>query len=129
MIQWTQQLSVSVPEMDDQHKQWIELINRLDQAVCDGRGNDVVDTLVADLRAFTQWHFRDEEALLDRSGYPDTAAHKALHRAFLEQVDSLDRAAGLKSYKTTQILKLIQGWLVQHVTTHDKRYGDHINPH
>lgn len=128
MLQWSQQLSVLIPEMDDQHKQWVELINRLDQAICDGTGNDVLDGMVADVLAFAHKHFRDEEALMDRTGFPDTAAHKVLHKAFLDQVDALDRGAGLKSFKTTQFLKMLQGWLVQHVTVHDKRYGVHINP-
>lgn len=127
MLVWSKALSVDVPEMDEQHRRWIDLINQLEWAMTEGRGNDVIEAVSIEVFAFTKVHFADEEALLAARGYPTLEAHKALHRAFLAQLETIGKSAGLKSYRTAQTLNHLKGWLLAHVMEHDKAYGAFLN--
>jgi len=91
-----------------------------------GGGAGAVSVPFQDLR-LTPTDLSAITALLARHAYPALDAHRALHRDFLGQLEQISASASLKSFKTSQVLKLMQGWLVKHVTEEDQRYGAFIS--
>ena len=67
-------------ETDDQHRLLFGLANRLLSAIVSGAGADVVTDHADALLAYVGEHFREEEALMVKHGYPELAEHVAIHQ-------------------------------------------------
>jgi hemerythrin-like metal-binding protein len=61
-------------------------MNDLHSDVLTGQSKDALVRILDNLVAYTKGHFTSEELLLQTSGYPDLAAHKAEHERFTAQV-------------------------------------------
>jgi hemerythrin len=126
-IKWKNSYSVNVIEFDQQHRRLIDIINRLHEAMKRGGTPDEVGRTVTDLLAYTSLHFRYEEELLARTGYPDLAAHKKVHRAMEGQVEkfSAEVASGRASLPL-QLMSFLKDWLTRHILETDMRYTEHV---
>jgi len=88
-IVWTNQLSVDVKILDNDHKRLVILINDLHDALMAGRDSNALEGIFDELVANTRIHFAHEEKLLAAAGYGDVAAHKQAHEQKLKQLLSL----------------------------------------
>jgi hemerythrin-like metal-binding protein len=124
VFQWNQGYSVGVGAMDAEHKRLIELIHGLYEAMGEGKAGEIMDAVIDDLAAYTRLHFKHEEDLMQRYGYPKLAEQRQAHREFVSRVESLaaeasDRKVGL-ALRTADFLKK---WLVGHIQGMDKQYS------
>jgi len=123
LMTWTDDLSVGIRLIDEQHKVLLGLINELHAGMRARKSDAVLVGVVERLKEYTVKHFGQEEEYFDRYGYPETKAHKELHAKLVQQV--LDFEAGLKSGKakvTMDIMRFLKDWLVKHIMGTDKKY-------
>jgi hemerythrin len=79
--------------LDDDHRRLAELINAVVKALDDGRPEDC-EKLVPEFVEFAKKHFKREEALLERYGYPDIQKHRDHHRGLDDKMDTMLMLAG-----------------------------------
>jgi hemerythrin-like metal-binding protein len=128
VFSWNDSYSVKVAKCDQQHMRLFDIINQLADAMRMGKGQDVVNQVVTDLLDYTNTHFQDEEALLQKANYPQLEAHQEMHRIFVKKVQSLQSQAQMgKRVNAAQLLSLMRDWLVNHIQKADKRYSAHLN--
>ena len=129
LIEWTQKLSVGVPEMDEQHKKLVELINRLHEAMRKGEGPSVIKAVLNELVTYIKVHFAAEERMLASREYPGLAAQKRMHKVFTDKVAEMNQkvqsGAMLSSITVSSFL---QDWLVNHIQNEDKKYERCCSP-
>jgi len=128
LMTWTDELSVGVRLIDEQHKVLLGLINELHAAMRARKSDAAMAGILARLKEYTVKHFGQEEEYFDRHGYPETAQHKEIHAKLVRQV--LDFEAALKSGKakvTMDIMRFLKDWLVGHIMGTDKKYGPFLN--
>jgi histidinol dehydrogenase len=126
-IEWNDDFSVGVAEIDEQHRRLIGILNRLGDCcskahVSSAEFAAVCNQVLAELFAYTQEHFADEEAYMEKIGYPALEAHRAQHAAFFEKVahytlldtDTHGRGREIHTY-------LVQ-WLTGHILSNDRRF-------
>lgn len=123
---WNDSYSVKVTQCDQQHQKLFALINDLGEAMRLGKGQEVIGGTLTELVAYTQTHFQQEEALMQRADYPQLAAHKELHRKFVGEVQALQQQ-GARAGGTVKVLNLMRDWLVNHIQKADKAYSAHMN--
>jgi len=127
MFPWSSEFSVGVPEMDAHHRHLVGLLNRLHNAMVAGQGRSALASILNDLAQYTQAHFRAEEALMQRHGYPELASHRAEHERLASTVQR--HIADLQASRitlTVQVMQFLKEWLVAHIMGWDKEYGRHI---
>ncbi len=128
-IQWSDQLSVAVPVIDEQHKRLVELANAVHRTVVAGSERSALGRVFDELVSYTVYHFRAEEGLFSRVPYPDRDAHVAQHNAFTQKVLELqaafDDGSATISY---EILDLLADWLVKHIIGVDRKLGRILAP-
>jgi len=81
-----------------------------------------VDAL-KEMREYVIMHFTFEETYMKEIGYPDLLQHISTHRAFdlvLEKMNS-DFKKGI-SQLNSEIMKIIENWLVHHILVEDQKY-------
>ncbi|HSW02504.1 MAG TPA: bacteriohemerythrin [Sedimentisphaerales bacterium] len=127
LVEWNEQLSVGVPEMDTQHKRLIEMINRLHGAMAKGEGAAILKTIVNELVTYTKVHFASEERLLASRQYPGLAAHKQLHEHFTAKVMEMhEKIQAGKMVTSVGVGNFLKDWLIRHIQQEDKQYGRHL---
>ncbi|OIO02406.1 MAG: hypothetical protein AUJ49_06160 [Desulfovibrionaceae bacterium CG1_02_65_16] len=128
LMTWTDELSVGVRLIDEQHKVLLGLINELHAGMRARKSDSVLVNVVERLKQYTVKHFAQEEELFERYGYPETAAHKEIHAKLVQQV--LDFENALKSGRakvTMDIMRFLKDWLEKHIKGTDKKYGPFFN--
>lgn len=120
---WSSELEVGIPQIDEQHRWLVDKTNQLYSSLASAEADGAaIGEVLEGLMDYTMNHFIVEEEIFHRLGYPETAAHKAQHDKFTEQImDLLQRHdAGERSGNET--LDLLADWLVHHILKVDKAY-------
>ena len=125
---WTEQYSVRVRELDEQHKKLFAMIQALNEAMGAGRGKQELSKIFANLMDYCVTHFTNEERILKTQGYPEYEAHHQIHEKMMSKARSLqnDFVAG-KVGITLETMKFLEDWLGKHIMGTDKKYGAHLN--
>jgi hemerythrin len=128
LVEWNVNYSVQNAEMDRQHQKLFDLINKLHEAMGQGKGKETLPVVFDSLVKYTQSHFAAEEALLQKYNYPELATQKRQHADLIKQVSDLQKQflAGdfSSSVKTSEFLKK---WLIEHIQGTDQKYGGFLN--
>lgn len=120
-INWCPQYSVGVPQMDNQHKKLVDLINNLYIAMRDRKN---VDTVMDGVVQYTVRHFKDEETLMASIKYPGLQQHITMHQKVISQVQQLaKRVSKREKGIEKKLLIFLKEWLLNHIVKQDKRYG------
>jgi hemerythrin-like metal-binding protein len=127
-IRWTRAFSVNIESLDKQHQDLFGKMAGLSRALSLGEGGAVVDSVLADLVAYANQHFADEEALMANHEFPTLSHHRAQHDKFREQVKAFieDHKQGRVGVPA-QLLLFMQRWLKEHVTHTDMQYSSFLN--
>lgn len=125
-LEWSPELSVHIPEIDAEHKHFIELINALNEAIAERmslsevrkRMQDVIDDAVA--------HFGHEEVLFIEWGYPEAEQHAREHAAaaniFTEIMKRIEKSE--QDYDWVEAGLQVKQLLVSHLLNEDMKYRD-----
>ncbi len=128
LIQWSDNFSVHVAEMDRQHQKLIALINDLNDAMSKGKGKEIVGKTIDGLLNYTRTHFTEEEKLFSQFNYPDADSQKNMHKKFINKV--VDFKQQLDSGKiglSIVVIDFLSDWLKNHIQLEDKKYGPFLN--
>lgn len=127
-VNWSDELSVNVAEIDEQHKQLVSMINDLHDAMTQGQGTEVLGRIVDGLIDYTRVHFDAEEKAFDASAYPDAEAHKRQHDQFVDKV--VDFKHGFDEGRillSLDVMSFLSDWLVDHIKVSDREYAPYVN--
>jgi hemerythrin len=128
LIEWSNDLSVGVTEIDSQHKHLIALINELNDAMKQGKGKDALGKTIGELFAYAGSHFATEEKYFSLFKYPETTTHKMKHQEFVKKVsefkDGYDQG---RLILTLEVMNFLKDWLKGHIQVVDKKYGPFFN--
>ncbi len=128
-MKWYADLSVGNNTVDEQHKKLFEVVENLIDACNQKKGNEEVGKTLKFLLDYTRNHFRDEEALMMKYGYPKIVDHKKEHDAFAkevaEKVDAFNKG-GAGVAVVLQVMNQANSWLINHIMKMDKEVGKHI---
>jgi len=120
-INWDNSFSVGVDDIDKQHQKLIELINELHDAMMCGKDDTVLESVLASVADYTDYHFRFEESLMDETAYPESAQHKAAHQELKTRLQELQADFPFhKPGANMRVMEFLQNWLIGHVITADQ---------
>jgi hemerythrin len=123
-IEWQLRYETSIPEIDEDHRRLVGLINDLDDVI-EGDGDlqrigMVIDALVD----YTHYHFTREEALLTKIGYAEAGDHGLAHDQFGHFMGELVGTCILQPSRETaaRVRDYLQEWLVDHILVEDMKF-------
>ncbi len=126
-IEWTEALSVGIPQIDAQHRVLVEKINRLDEARLAMKDKRFLGDIVRELDSYSKEHFALEERLFDEFAYPGSMVHKAEHAAFVAKVAEFELAFAVgKAEVGEELLGFLRTWLTSHIAFSDKKYRPYL---
>ncbi len=125
---WTQNLSVGVTAIDDQHKMWFKKAEALFEAGRNNQAKEYIGELLIFLDEYTKKHFSDEEKYMINIHYPKYEEQKKAHTTFIAELAKLRKSYGESNGNILVILnanQMILEWLTKHISNMDKQIGEY----
>lgn len=131
-LEWKNEYTVGVKEIDDQHKKIIMFINELDNGIHGEDTKGVIHEIIINLNDYAKFHFSTEEKYFDQFNYEDKEEHTKRHRDYeVKVVDLEKKILELKGEDATrlafEILDFLEDWWVNHILYEDKEYTELFN--
>ena len=122
-IQWNDQYSVGVKEIDDQHKLFVEVLQKLSNELISGvGGKEVVSDLMDSLGEYVDLHFNTEEFYFKKFGYEGTDEHIKAHNEFREKAKEEISMIKNGGELTLDLINYLETWLANHIMDMDQKY-------
>jgi len=125
LLGWSFTFSTGIAAIDRQHKDLIDIINRLH---VNARNPEMTRRSIDDLVAYTKYHFDFEAGLMARFKIGGAAGHLGEHDAFVDKVRVF--ATSLECEPTTalsnKVTSYLASWLTNHILAADRRLGQEL---
>lgn len=126
---FTDAYKTGIELVDDEHCRLFEIIKETNDLIHEELLHDKYDEIVrllTELKNYTEFHFHDEEVLMERIQYPGLAAQKRAHSAFVDKLVDIDLSDldDIDNNQQTYLNDLVQfllTWLVNHIMGMDKK--------
>lgn len=129
-IDWEPGFTVHVEALDDEHRQLIDLINRLHEAMARGEGQAGTGVVLRGMTDYAHRHFMHEERLMAEVGFPGAARHRAEHEKFVERLREMTVEHNRRQVAVSvDLLDFLKSWLVHHIRHSDQQYRGYFNRH
>jgi hemerythrin len=129
IVEWHDSYSVGIRLVDDQHKELINLTNRLHAASVMGWENSKAAFMSA-IRAavdYVGYHFSTEEKIMERVGYPEYKHHKKEHTDFVKEVlAQVHDFQADRKVSANDFVLFLKDWILAHVAVCDKKLGIYL---
>ena len=133
-MQWTEDMSIGVPMIDNRHRELINRLNGLRAAIKKQVCRYTIEDTLAFLEEYSEVNFCEEEQYMKYYGYPDYALHKERHKDFVTELYFLKeelrniRSLGLKgSYElSVETVQVVVDWVIGHVANDDQKFGNFL---
>jgi hemerythrin-like metal-binding protein len=111
--------------LDRQHRAMVAAINRLADAMACGCPEDETRKALSFLSVYVDAHFLQEEALMERLGFPGVAEHLDAHETCARRLEGLIERYRRKDETTlAELVAFLNHWLVDHFEGEDRRLRD-----
>jgi hemerythrin-like metal-binding protein len=127
IIRWNDGMSVRVQQFDDQHKQLVAMIHKLNDAMKRGDGQKVISDILTGLVSYAESHLAQEERFLQQHNYPEYAPHKQIHDDLRKKLGEVITDYEQGKAVPAAIMAFLSDWLLSHIMKVDKRYGEYFS--
>lgn len=117
-------MSIGLPAIDADHRRLLELINEVEAVALQRSPTDVIERVLAQLAQYVSYHFRREEDMMRKAGFPDLADHEMLHEEFSDRVCQLTAQyfTDANLADSRELLDFLSNWLVVHIQSRDPEF-------
>ena len=130
-VTWDDSLAMGLPEIDEQHHRFVDLLAKLEKAIEDREEATHLADVFDELEQYITFHFSNEEKHFDEFGcYPNAEAHKHAHNAFSEHVKKMRyQFLDNPSEGAFELVRSMYDWLSHHIGTMDHEYEQCFRQH
>lgn len=125
-FEWTTDISVGIPEIDQQHQELFKRINVLLDACTQQKGKSEVGRFLGFLEEYVIEHFQAEEKVMAERKYPAYAIHKQEHDHFKQRLATIRKEFtefGATIHVVLLAVRTAGDWLLTHIKKTDKALG------
>ena len=125
-ITWVDEMSVGIPEIDGDHKNFILLINELNHSITEGKAPTEIKRRLQVIIDDAVQHFAHEERLFKEWQYPDTGDHARIHAETLKELNAIMEKFIPYGYDTAWVDagSMIKSILINHILAEDMKYAE-----
>jgi len=118
---WSEDLRVGVEEIDAQHRQLIDIRNRLAECCSAGASErrESFHHILSELFEYSRAHFLAEEHFMQWQGFPGLEQQRQEHAEFIEAVFAFSKAASEGEDACVQCVNFLTKWLLNHICQSD----------
>jgi len=123
LFQWSDEFLVGFKEIDDQHKNFVNILNKLFTYLEEGEDRKELEQILRELIDFAKVHFDSEEVIFEKYNYPHTKEHKLAHAEFHAKAKKLQEKLDSKLLTIDySLLDFLEDWFRNHLKVEDAKY-------
>jgi hemerythrin len=127
LIDWRDEFSVGVPDVDHEHRQLIALINELYANMSREDRKYGVEDFLGEIYSQISAHFALEEKIMRQYRYDQYEDHKQDHERLLDELrDMMDEYEENASFSDAVLAEALRSWFTEHFKTRDARLHSHL---
>lgn len=128
---WRDDYAVHVPVLDHHHQKLFDLVNDLFVLMRDGSEDKPIIHIIDELLDYTDYHFREEERVMQEVKFPRLEEHRKMHDNFVRVVTEFHSKShnGMAIFVATKVSVTGLDWLKGHILGADQRYYDFMESH
>lgn len=129
LVEWNSRYLIGIPLIDEQHRELINLTNKLYEACLSGdqAANDIFREAARCMVDYIKYHFGAEEKILENVRYPELAVHKKEHEKLIKDVlEHVRLFQEGKKFVPNTFARTLKDWILNHIAMVDKKYGEYI---
>lgn len=128
MYEFKDEYKTGIDFIDEQHKMLFDIADRGYNLLTNDFTLDKYDKIVAlihELQDYTVFHFKAEEAYMEKINYKRMFTQKTEHEAFIKKIFNVDfsKIDEDQDEYIVSILQLLNDWLAEHIFENDKLIG------
>jgi hemerythrin len=125
---WSDEYSVHLRVIDNDHKDLVDTVNSLHEAIVSGSTRGRIGHIIGSLAQYVDEHFTREEALMETYDYPGLTRHKRIHRHLTRTVYAVRIIFASKPKKIDpgKLLNFLRDWLIHHILEEDTKYAPYM---
>ncbi len=117
-IKWNSKMKIGVKSIDKQHRQLIDITNKL----IEDSSNDNVSETINEMVEYSNSHFKHEEKLMKEFGYPELEDQQSSHREFIAKtVEFCTESMRNMEIAPSSVIIFLKEWLVDHILREDQK--------
>ncbi|MFA6855800.1 MAG: bacteriohemerythrin [Treponema sp.] len=122
-IKWLPEYEFGIPEIDQQHKHLVELLNRFYEGLVDQNTKDQLLILLNEAIDYTHYHFSEEVKMMQDIGYTALIEQKKMHLDVENRIENFKEKILLnKPVLSMEVINEIKSWFIDHVQIEDRKY-------
>jgi hemerythrin len=130
LLHWEKRYSVGIEAVDHEHRELVELINRLHEEAKAQGSKVAVLGFFGDLYKAISAHFALEERFMREKSYDQLRLHKDDHERLLDEIrDIMEDYEVNDLFEERLLAQRLDAWFSRHFESHDARLhralGDH----
>lgn len=128
-IDWSDLLSVNIVDIDKEHKELFNRINKLLSAMLDRSKDYNLLDISSYISDYIDFHFRSEEKMLEKFKYPKLDAHKKLHYKYendFKLIQDRIKNGDHEGLILIDIQEKVVTWLIEHIAKVDQEYSVYL---
>jgi len=123
LISWKESLNVGIKDIDGQHRRLVALINKLFEAMSQGKSKEIMHSVFSELSNYVITHFATEEKLMKKYKYSDYDQHKQEHKFFIDKLNEFKiKFSNGNLSISLEVLNFLKDWLLKHIIGTDRKY-------
>ncbi|NPB07057.1 MAG: hemerythrin family protein [Aquificae bacterium] len=127
VVQWGPELELGIPEIDEQHRRLVEMLNEFYRELEEGHKHEAARRFFEELEQYVNEHFTYEEAFMRKIGFPELERHRKTHELFKKLVkEELKRYESGDEKALREAVALALSWLYTHITRTDRKYAEYL---
>jgi len=126
-VKWTDDLATGIPKIDTQHQMLFSIVNKLGNAMLEGKSNVILKETLKELIDYTVFHFSEEERLFDKFDYSLKNTHKAEHDKLMIKVGKFSEKYEKNEISISrELLTFLSEWVNTHIKKEDLAYVPYL---
>lgn len=116
--------ALGIPSIDQQHRQLMDIVNKLSEAVSQGCDCMQAHLLIKKTLDFIKNHFAHEEKLMRQHGFPGQEQHEAEHGKLLEAaLNLMDTLSPEHTDRAVLVTAFLTDCVEHHILHEDRAIG------
>lgn len=127
-MQWKSVFSVGVKEIDNEHRNLVNMITKLQNSLDEGAVTNETGEVLKELVNYTQTHFTSEESFMEKIKFPELDKHRKLHQELSgEVIEILKKLKKGETLTNFDLIDFLKEWLQNHIIDEDKKIGKYYS--
>jgi len=125
MIEWEDKFSVGISIINEQHKEFIDILNKVIYTKEHNDNIEEIDEVLEEMVNYAHTHFKIEESYMKLFNFPYYQDYEKEHHDFvIKTIAYHDKVIKGDSQVVNEILEYLKRWLVNHIQGTDKKFID-----